>query len=72
MSSLYDRRLLVLLLKNYSHGRRAFTEGCRVSKMLVTNREKWYEETTQVYKNIQTKSAKPLQLQTYSQINIAM
>ena len=70
MSSLYDRRLMVLLLKNYSHGRRAFTEGCRVSKMLLTNREKWYEETTQVYKNIQTKSAKPLQLQTNSQIKI--
>jgi hypothetical protein len=70
MSSLYDRRLMVLLLKNYSHGRRAFTEGCRVSKMLLSNREKWYEETTQVYKNIQTKSAKPLQLQTYSQIKI--
>ena len=70
MSSLYDRRLLVLLLKNYSHGRRAFTEGCRVSKMLVSNREKWYEETTQVYKNIQTKSTKPNQLQTYSQIKI--
>lgn len=72
MSSLYDRRLMVLLLKNYSHGRRAFTEGCRVSKMLLTNREKWYEETTQVYKNIQTKSAKPLQLQTYSQIKISV
>ena len=47
MSSLYDRRLLVLLLKNYSHGRRAFTEGCRVSKMLLSNRGKWYEKTTQ-------------------------
>jgi hypothetical protein len=70
MSSLYDRRLMILLLKNYSHGRRAFTEGCRVSKMLVSNREKWYEETTQVYKNIQTKSTKPNQLQTYSQIKI--
>ena len=72
MSSLYDRRLLVLLLKNYSHGRRAFTEGCRISKMLVTNREKWYEETTQIYKNIETKSTKPLHLQTYSQIKISV
>ena len=55
MSSLYDRRLLVLLLKNYSHGRRAFTEGCRISKMLLTTRGKWYEETTHTKKyNIQT------------------
>lgn len=61
MSSLYDRRLLVLLLKNYSHGRRAFTEGCRISKMLLTTRGKCYEESTytkkyniQTQKNIQT------------------
>ena len=70
MSSLYDRRLMVLLLKNYSHGRRAFTEGCRVSKMLLSNRERWYEETTQIYKNSQTKSTKPFQIQTNSQIKI--
>lgn len=55
MSSLYDRRLLVLLLKNYSHGRRAFTEGCRISKMLLTTRGKCYEESTYTKKyNIQT------------------
>ena len=57
MSSLYDRRLLVLLLKNYSHGRRAFTEGCRISKMLLTNRGKCYEESTYTKKyNIQTQT----------------
>ena len=55
MSTLYDRRLLVLLLKNYSHGRRAFTEGCRISKMLLTTRGKCYEESTYTKKyNIQT------------------
>jgi predicted DNA-binding antitoxin AbrB/MazE fold protein len=70
MSTLYDRRLLVLLLKNYSHGRRSFTEGCRVSKMLITNRERWYEETTHIHKNIETKSAKPLQLHLDSQIHV--
>ena len=57
MSTLYDRRLLVLLLKNYSHGRRAFTEGCRISKMLLTNRGKCYEESTYTKKyNIQTQT----------------
>ena len=57
MSSLYDRRLLVLLLKNYSHGRRAFTEGCRISKMLLTTRGKCYEESTYTKKyNIQTQA----------------
>ena len=57
MSSLYDRRLLVLLLKNYSHGRRAFTEGCRISKMLLTTRGKCYEESTYTKKyNIQTQT----------------
>lgn len=57
MSTLYDRRLLVLLLKNYSHGRRAFTEGCRISKMILTTRGKWYEETTHTKKyNIQAQT----------------
>lgn len=57
MSTLYDRRLLVLLLKNYSHGRRAFTEGCRISKMLLTTRGKCYEESTYTKKyNIQTQT----------------
>ena len=58
MSSLYDRRLLVLLLKNYSHGRRAFTEGCRISKMLLTTRGKCYEESTYTKKYNKQKQAK--------------
>jgi len=63
MSSLYDRRLLVLLLKNYSHGRRAFTEGCRISKMLLTTRGKCYEESTYTKKyNIQTQAKQEKQL----------
>ena len=63
MSSLYDRRLLVLLLKNYSHGRRAFTEGCRISKMLLTTRGKCYEESTYTKKyNIQTQAKHEKQL----------
>ena len=63
MSSLYDRRLLVLLLKNYSHGRRAFTEGCRISKMLLTTRGKCYEESTHTKKyNIQTQAKQEKQL----------
>jgi hypothetical protein len=62
MSSLYDRRLLVLLLKNYSHGRRAFTEGCRISKMLLTTRGKCYEESTYTKKyNIQTQTQTNIQ-----------
>ena len=63
MSSLYDRRLLVLLLKNYSHGRRAFTEGCRISKMLLTTRGKCYEESTYTKKyNIQKQAKQEKQL----------
>lgn len=67
MSTLYDRRLLVLLLKNYSHGRRAFTEGCRISKMLLTTRGKCYEESTYTKKyNIQTQVQKQTQAKQLS------
>ena len=69
MHSLYDRRLLVLLLKNYSHGRRAFTEGCRISKMMLTTRERWYEETTPTKKyNIQAQSQRYIQRRQTEQI----
>lgn len=71
MSSLYDRRLLVLLLKNYSHGRRAFTEGCRISKMLTTTRGKWYEEATKVYK-YNTTETKKQSYEVYPQIKTSM
>ena len=30
---LYDRRLMLMLLKTQGYGRRSFSEGCRFSKM---------------------------------------
>lgn len=42
-SPLADRRLLVLLLIQKGHGRRAFTEGCRSSKLPSLNRNERYQ-----------------------------
>lgn len=32
-SPLYDRRLMIMILKKYSYGRRSFSENCRASKI---------------------------------------
>ena len=40
---LYDRRLMLLLLKTQGYGRRSFSEGCRFSKMPLPIRIRRYE-----------------------------
>jgi hypothetical protein len=40
---LYNRRLMILLLKTQGYGRRSFSEGCRFSKMPLPIRIRRYE-----------------------------
>lgn len=42
-SPLYDRRLMLLILKKYGHGRRAFTESSRFPKIAEERRLRQYE-----------------------------
>lgn len=43
-SPLYDRRLMILILKKYN-GRRSFSENCRLSKIKEERRYGQYEST---------------------------
>ena len=54
-SPLYDRRLMILILKKYN-GRRSFSENCRLSKIKEERRYGQYESAkriTQTPKEIQ-------------------
>ena len=47
-SPLYDRRLMILILKKYN-GRRSFSENCRLSKIKEERRYGEYESTKRIY-----------------------
>ena len=46
-SPLYDRRLAIIILKKYSHGRRSFSENARLTKIKEEHRNRHYEPTVQ-------------------------
>lgn len=58
-SSLYDRRLLILILKK-TNGRRSFSENCRCSKITHEHRDRQNEPTytkTQIQTHRQIKAS---------------
>lgn len=55
-SPLYDRRLMILILKKYSYGRRSFSENCREGKIKDERICRKYEnviQTKEEIKNLQ-------------------
>lgn len=53
-SPLYDRRLMILILKKYD-GRRSFSENCRVTKIKEERRYRHHEPKTD--KNTEAQSS---------------
>lgn len=52
ISPLYDRRLMILILKKYSHGRRAFSENYRTTKIKDEHRYRRHDFVARTYKKI--------------------
>lgn len=50
-SSLYDRRLAIIILKKYGYGRRSFSENARQTKIKDERRNRQYEPETQTQKD---------------------
>ncbi len=48
-SPLYDRRLMILILKKYN-GRRSFSESCKLSKIKDERRYRQYESAKKITK----------------------
>jgi hypothetical protein len=46
-SSLYDRRLAIIVLKKYGNGRRSFSENARLTKIKDEHRNRQYEPEAQ-------------------------
>jgi hypothetical protein len=49
-SSLYDRRLAIIILKKYGNGRRSFSESARLTKIKDEHRNRQYEPEEQTSK----------------------
>lgn len=49
-SSLYERRLAIIILKKYSYGRRSFSETAKTTKIKPDHRERHYEPEAQTSK----------------------
>jgi predicted RNA-binding protein with RPS1 domain len=52
-SPLYDRRLAIIILRKYSHGRRSFSENARVTKIKEEHRNRHYEPEAKTFKERQ-------------------
>jgi hypothetical protein len=49
-SSLYDRRLAIIILKKYGCGRRSFSENARLTKIKDERRNRQYEPEAETNK----------------------
>lgn len=56
-SPLYDRRLMMFILKKSSCGRRSFTENCRTTKIKDERRYRQYEPGVQSFKENTSRTA---------------
>jgi hypothetical protein len=56
-SPLYDRRLMMFILKKSSCGRRSFTENCRTTKIKDERRYRQYEPEVKSFKENTSKTA---------------
>ncbi len=57
-SSLYERRLAIIILKKYSYGRRSFSETSRGTKIKADHRERQYEPEAKSFKEALTNKEK--------------
>ena len=59
-SSLYERRLAIIILKKYSYGRRSFSETAKTTKIKPDHRERHYEPEAQTKESIANKEKETL------------